>query len=60
MVHREQSSACVSLQVGRGINVFLKALVVPSQSLYSDCHMAWVLVKDDGGVVAAHCKCKAG
>ena len=40
--------------------MFLKALVVPSQSLNSDCREAWALVKDDGGIVAAHCKCKAG
>ena len=44
----------------RGNMVVLKAKVNPSQNSPDLAHEAWIISRENGTIVSAHCTCKAG
>ena len=40
-------------------NILMKADVCPSQRMNDDPHHPWIVIHQEGKVIAAHCDCKA-
>lgn len=40
--------------------IVLKALVNPSQNSPDKAHSSWIITREDGQIITAHCTCKAG
>ena len=50
----------LSMAIGGGSCVVLKAKVNPSQKGPDHAHEAWMIAKREGQIICAHCTCMAG